>query len=100
MEGKWKIAGVTIAVIIVASMLTVMVPMVSASPAGAEHKVPATQLDGKTIYVGEILNITNLEYAARDSVSFRQTADPHNTFIISVTDVGTCLLYTSPSPRD
>ncbi len=89
MEGKWKIAGVTIAVIIVASMLTVMVPMVSASPAGAEHKVPATQLDGKTIYVGEILNITNLEYAARDSVSFRQTADPHHTFTISVTDVGT-----------
>ena len=94
MEGKWKIAGVTIAVIIVASMLTAMVPMVSASPAEAEHKVPATQLDGKTIYVGEILNITGLEYAARDSVSFRQTADPHHTFTISVTDVNT------PTPND
>jgi len=83
-----------IAVIIVASMLTVMVPMVSASPAGAEHKVPATKLDGKTIYVGEILNITGLEYAKGNTVNFKQTADPHHTFTISVTDVGT------PAPND
>ena len=47
MEGKWKIAGVAIAVMLVISVLAATVPMVSARPT-------ANQIDrGDTVYIGE-----------------------------------------------
>ena len=86
-RGK-AIIGIAMAAVMVVALMA-MVPTVSASPAEAEHTVQATQLNSTTIYVGEILNITGLEYANGTNVQFRQTADPHHTFTISVTDVGT-----------
>ena len=47
MGGKWKIAGVVIAVVLVISVLAAIVPMVSARPT-------ANQIDsGEIVYIGE-----------------------------------------------
>ena len=78
--------GALLATILLASVLMAITPV--SAQAGAEHVVDVvTELDGTTIYIGEILNATTTPVVptAVITISFVQAAEPYNSFSITGT---------------
>ena len=86
MKGSKRMVGALLATILLASVLMAITPV--SAQAGAEHVVDVvTELDGTTIYIGEILNATTTPVVptAVITISFVQAAEPYNSFSITGT---------------
>ncbi len=75
MDAKGKAITIAVAVVIGAALIAV-VPMVSVAAPSEKVLSSANNYTG-TVFIGETLNITQLNTTARDSVSFYKTEDPN-----------------------